>query len=89
MNHLKTDTRGLNGNMAPERAVLSMYGDERKEMGIVDQEEGKEKDRKGGPENGSFQWAVVSEVANIPFKRARLWKPSSSLTLEVGIVSIS
>ena len=30
------------GTMAPERAVLSMYGVERKEMGIVDQEKGKE-----------------------------------------------
>jgi hypothetical protein len=46
------------------------------------------KDQKGGPDKGSFQWAVVSEVANIPFKSNRLWKSSSSLTLEVGVVSI-
>jgi hypothetical protein len=73
--------------MAPERAVVSLENVKRKEMEIGDQEELKE-DQKGGPEKGSFRWAVVSEVANILFKGARLWKPSCSLTVEVGMVSI-
>jgi hypothetical protein len=72
------------GIVAPKRVVMSVYGVERKGMGIVDQEE----DQKGGPEKGSFQWAVISGVANIVFKRARLWKPSCSLTLKVVMVSI-
>jgi hypothetical protein len=42
------------GTMAPERAILSMYGVEKKEMGIVDQEEGKEERSERRSGKGQF-----------------------------------